>query len=118
MVADRIDGHPTALFERGIVVAEGAQDHGVAGPGRQHVVILHTHRVVATYAASGLQVEPIGAWGELDRLHGLVDNAAERLGHRHGPSSSFFDPASAHGDRQFYFPTAETCCATREEINQ
>ena len=51
VVADRVNGHPIALFERGVVVPEGAQDHGVASPGRQQVVDLRPHRVVATYAA-------------------------------------------------------------------
>ena len=32
-------------------------------------------------------MESIGARGQLDRLHGFVDNAAERLGYRHGPFS-------------------------------
>ena len=36
---------------------------------------------------SGLQVEPFEGWGRRHRRHGLVDNAAERLGHRHGPCS-------------------------------
>src|SRR6476661_10534613 len=88
VVADRINGYLITLFELGVVVSEGAQDHGVAGPGRQQVVHLRPHLVVATYPASGLQVEPIDAWGQLHRLHGLDDNAVEHLGHRHGPSSS------------------------------
>jgi hypothetical protein len=93
VVADRVNGHPITLFELGVVVPEGAQDHGVAGPGRQQIVDLRPHLVVATYAASGLQVKPICAWGRLRRLRGLVDNAAECLGHRHGPPSSI-DPAT------------------------
>src|SRR6185295_10539231 len=88
VVTYRINGHPITLFELGIVVPEGAQDHGVAGPGRQQIVHLRAHLLVATYPASGLQAEPIDAWVRLHRRHGLVDNAAERLGHRHGPSSS------------------------------
>jgi len=34
VVTDRVDGHPIMLFERGIVVAEGAQAHGVADSRR------------------------------------------------------------------------------------
>ena len=54
VVTDRINGHPITLVQLGVVVAEGAQQHGVAGPGRQQVVDLRPHLVVATYAASGL----------------------------------------------------------------
>ena len=52
------NGHPIILFELDVVVAEGAQDHGVAGPGRQQIVHLRPHLVVATYAASGLPLMP------------------------------------------------------------
>src|SRR6476646_7782530 len=74
VVTYRINGHPITLFELGIVVVEGAQDHGVAGPGRQQIVDLRPHLIVATDPATGLQVEPIGARDQLYRLHGFVDS--------------------------------------------
>src|SRR4029078_2451883 len=101
------------LFEGGIVVSEGAQDHGVAGPGRQQIVDLRPQRVVAAYAATGLQVGPIDARGQRHRLHGLLDNAAECLGHRHGPSSSIRRTRIPW--LMLSFSHNETCCATMEE---
>ena len=61
VVADRISGHPITLFELSIIVAEGAQDHSVAGPARQQIVDLRPHPVVATYPASRFEVNPLMA---------------------------------------------------------
>jgi len=54
----------------------------------------------------------IWALGELRRRRGLVDNAADRLGHRHG--FLLLDPANAHGDRWFHSPTTRPVARQRK----
>ena len=75
-------------FSSSALSSPRARKHSVAGPGRQQIVDLRPHPVVATYPASRFEVKPIDGWGRLRRRRGFVDNAAERLGHRHDPSFS------------------------------
>jgi hypothetical protein len=53
VTADRIGGHL-----RGIVVAEGSQGHGVAGPRGQQIVDVLAHLVISAHVAPGLQMRP------------------------------------------------------------
>lgn len=53
--------------EPGIGLSE-SEDHGVAGSGGQQIVNLFPHLVVSAYAASGLEMEPIDARGQLNSI--------------------------------------------------
>src|SRR6478609_11632880 len=47
VIADGVDRDAVTLVELGVVFPQGAQDHGVAGPGGQQVVHFPPHAVVA-----------------------------------------------------------------------
>jgi hypothetical protein len=83
VASDRIDRNSVPLVEFGIVHSEGTNDIAVAGPRGEHVIHLFAHLLVSAHPAPRLQMDPVDARGQLDRIRDLTDDVGYRLGQRH-----------------------------------